>query len=211
MARWVQMGMIALLSLISSFVAANPLADAHRDWQQAQRNVVELRNKLGQLAQHIQELKRTQPNDHPQLAAELRRSVLLQTQLEAADSQRRTLLASLDKALRERIQLIDNEMLNRVPRLKKGPLKTRQAEARVIMELRRERKQLHSTLKSLTSVLPSGRWAAHLQAAPLTTDPSELQARADFLEDARDQARVQASPNCRSMEKIPTSKRVGTS
>jgi len=156
-------------------------------WQAARRELARTRARHGELAGRITALKRQGPPGG-ELQRLLRASLAAEHQLEAALSQVGRARANVQRTVRGSVGRIDQEIRSLVPKLKAGSLADRKAAARRINQLRDDRKALRDTLSALedTRATPRRDWSKYqVQVEPLD-GPSELDEKADFVEDTRD-------------------------
>lgn len=156
-------------------------------WQAARHDLARTRARHGELAGRITALKRKNPPGG-ELQRLLRASLAAEHQLEAALSQVGRARADVERTVRGSVGRIDQEIRNLVPKLKTGSLTDRRAAARRINQLRDDRKALRNTLAALKDARATPRrdWSKYqVQVEPLD-GPSELDEKADFVEDTRD-------------------------
>lgn len=187
MAFWVRLALVIGLSLIRGFARAESVSEVQHAWSTARNRVHTLNQKHKAIGQKILSLRQVHTDQHPQVTTALRQSVLIQTQLEAANRNLRAHEGRLAQLIQKRVHEIDQKMLKQAPGLKAGSLSKRKAVAKAISRLREERRGHQTTLRNLREpVNPSKTWRALLNKDPTSSSLSGLQERADFLEDTRD-------------------------
>lgn len=156
-------------------------------WQTARSELARTRNRQGALAGRITALKRDGAPS-AELQRLLRASLAADQQLEAALTHEANARADVERGVRGGVARIDQEIRGLVPQLKTGPIDARRGAARRINELRDARKSLRDALAALdqAQVAPRRDWSRYqVQVEPLD-GPSELDEKADFVEDTRD-------------------------
>lgn len=156
-------------------------------WRGAEHRLAQTRATSTALAARIDHLKRS-GRAGAQLQSQLRQSLNAEQQLRAALTQHADARNDVERTVRGGVARIDQEIRSLVPQLKAGPLADRKQAAGRINVLRKARQQLRDTLQALQGPQPAAQraWAKY-QVKVLPLDgPSELQDKADFVEDTRD-------------------------
>ncbi len=184
------LGILSLLAtslLFTDNASAQAAVDQARTaWEQTADRVTHLSDELALVVAQVDTLKQAEPPQPELLAETLRRSILIQAELEAADGDRRDATSRYQTLLTASVQKLDQTMLALVPALKVGPHSERRRTAQRMLRLRKDRIKKATILRSLTASTGNERWATFARTLPPAHTPEELEARADFLEDARD-------------------------
>ena len=169
-------------------------ATAQSRWSSAAERLADTRATQSALEHRVAALKRLnerQPRaNHAELERLLRESLEADRALEAQKAEVARLEAAFRQALRDAVGAIDGEIRALVPGLQTGTLDARKSAARRINELRAARDELRGELAAVASGPSSGRWGRlSVEIEPLD-GPSELNEKADIVEDTRDKLRA---------------------
>lgn len=160
-------------------------------WQQARAQRLAAQAAANTLATRVEALKRAKARPGA-AAGELERllqaSVVAERTLAQALTDEADARAEVERAVRGGVGRVDREIRARVPGLKAGPLPERQETARQINALRAARQHLRDAAASLGDDAPAPRkdWARYQVKVEPLDGPSELNEKADFVEDTRD-------------------------
>ena len=180
---------LALSSTAYGSPSNSAVLHAQKALEQARTEVERLVRAQRELAQNIQALRTNRDGLSSELEARLQESLALQASLEAADADRLRRHTQFLQALKSRITSIDTSMRKSVSQLRTGPLSARKAEAYKLQALRKERASLQAQIEDLRRSNGSNQLWAHMVEATggdPSDSPTELNEKADFLEDTRD-------------------------
>lgn len=159
-------------------------------WRAARELRLQARAEQSALAARVEALKaKARPGAADgELARLLRASVAAEAKLAQALTDEADAKAEVERAVRGGVGRIDREIRALVPGLKTGALAERQETARQINALRETRKALRDALAALEDEAPAPRkeWAQYQVHIEPLDGPSELNEKADFVEDTRD-------------------------
>lgn len=160
-------------------------------WEDSERNLARTRSEQASLEHRIAALKRLEASRPTSAAAELEN--LLRDSVQADQALRRDLLAETERrqsavdAIKNGVARIDAEIRRLVPALKTGSEGARVQAARRLNALKGARDDLKLELATLKDAEGSRRaWARYEVAIEPLDGPSELNEKADFVEDTRD-------------------------
>ncbi len=154
-------------------------------WQQAQRALDATRATQTSLEQRIGSLKRQDPRA-PALESLLRASLEADRVLAAQEAEIKRHEQALGQLVRRGVVEIDSEIRSTLPRLKTGPLADRKVAAQTINSLRALRDRLRGALAQVTRGDEQRAWARYSVKIEPLDGPTELNEKADVVEDTRD-------------------------
>lgn len=167
-------------------------------WEDAERTLARTRNEQATLEHRIAALKRLETNRPLSGTSEL--DNLLRDSVQADASLRRDLAIEAERrraaveGIKGAVGRIDQEIRRLVPALKSGTIEARTKAARRLAALKDARDDLRLELASLKDNEGTRKaWARYEVAIEPLDGPSELNEKADFVEDTRDKIQEKRS------------------